>query len=153
MTGAFGKRDVDLNARLILKMTARGLGFSVKSLLERIGMSFGSETEKMRAALNFASDTLVLPVEMPAFDPSVCQSPTTDSRVIGIYDEFADSNSQFLYPGGASGTIWFKVDGMFPVGVLSAPFCSIGKTESGHVVLKQSYVQFLRQFLPMEERS
>lgn len=147
----FPKKDQEKNARLITDLTARGLGMSRKTFLEIPEIRFTpGPLEKMKKALEYVSDKVVFPAELPAFEPDVAQTPMTDKMAVGLYGEF-DGNNQILYAGGSGGTIWFKVSPDFPVGVLEPPFVAVGTTGKGDFVLKQQYIAFLRQFLPDPE--
>jgi len=152
MRAVFRKDEQELNAKLLVKLTARGLGMSAKAFRELPQiMEQPTENDKLKAAVDFVVNNVMFPPELPAFDPSICQSPMTDKGVLELYEEFDDRSNQVLYAGGANGTIWMKVDKDCPMGVLEEPYAMIGRTEDGGVVVKQEYVKFLRQFLPEEQ--
>lgn len=142
----FGKRDRELNERLLLKLTARGLGMSARALSELPEIRcMDTQAGKLKAALELIANNVQFPVELPAFDPSVCQTPMSDKAALELYDEFG-CDHQLLYAGGSNGTIWIGVCTDCPLGVFKKPFFVIGTTRDGKAVVKQEYVKFLRQF-------
>ena len=151
MKAAFGYKDQEKNAKLILDLTAHGFGMSSKAFKELPEIKPAQDAfQRMRKALEFVQNNMQFPAELPAFDPSVSQTPTTDGQAVGMYEEFKADN-QILYAGGNGGTIWMRVSPDFPVGIMKYPFAVVGFTSDGHAVLRQSYVGFLRQFLPDSE--
>lgn len=152
MKGTFSQVDQEKNAKLLIDFTGRGLGMSAKSFREIPEIKYAKgQIERLKAALKYVSDNLVFPVELPAFDPSICQTLVTDKNALDTYNEFPEGGSQLLFAGGPGGTIWMKVSPDFPVGALHAPFAVIGFTDDGNAVVRQSYMKFLRQFLPDTE--
>lgn len=152
MKGTFSKTDQEKNAKLLIDMTGRGLGMSAKAFREIPEIKYAKGAiDRLKEALKYVSNNLEFPVELPAFDPSVCQTLMTDKNALETYNEFPEGENQLLFAGGPGGTIWTRVDPDFPVGVLHMPFAVIGFTDTGHAVIRQSYMKFLRQFLPDPE--
>jgi hypothetical protein len=150
--GTFSQVDQEKNAKLLVDMTGRGLGMSAKAFKEIPEIKYAKgPIERLKEALKYVANNVVFPVELPAFDPSICQTLMTDKNVLETYDEFPEGENQMLFAGGPGGTIWMAVSPDFPVGTLHEPFSVIGFTSADKAVIRQSYIKFLRQFLPDPE--
>lgn len=152
MKGSFSATDQEKNAKLLLDITGRGLGMSAAAFRElpEIKYAKGGVFARLEEAFEYVRNHIVFPVELPAFDPSVCQTLTTDKNALETFEEFPEGGDQMLYAGGIGGTIWIRTR-PFPVNILKKPFAVVGFLSDGRAVIKQSYHSFLRQFLPDPE--
>lgn len=138
------------NVKLLVDLTAKGLGCTIKRFRSLPAIaSAGGEHAKLKAAIKLVHDFVPFSNNIMAFTPSVCQEPMTDLKAIAMYDEFPDAYHQILFAGGKAGTIWSKVPAgcmlnVFPLPYSVVGFCVFG----GFAVVRQSYVDYIRQFLP-----
>lgn len=141
------RNDTERNAKLLVSMTAKGLGMAVSWLRSRGRVrSKPTESGKLKAALSIAAELLDVPPGLPPFDPSVCQDLMTNAKAIALYDEFPERSQQILFAGGKAGTIWMKVGSSIPFSDFSKPLFVVGWTADDCAVVRQDYIDFLRQY-------
>ena len=151
-TATFSMTDQEKNAKLLIDLTGRGLGMSARAFRELPEIKYAKgNIERLKESLKYVANHVTFPAELPAFDPSVCQTLMTDKNALETYNEFTEGDNQLLFAGGPGGTLWMCVHSDFPIGALREPFTVVGFTTIGKAVIRQSYMKFLRQFLPDPE--